>query len=104
MFSKKIKKTIKVDGMHCEHCANKVINALENIEGIEKFVINPKELIKFNNIDIDENLLQKVLHGSGFEVEADEGFIFLNFSNEIAAYGEVTDNYVRIKRVFFEYR
>lgn len=70
MFSKKIKKTIKVDGMHCEHCANKVINALENIEGIEKVKVNlnTKEVLITSSVDIDNNLIKETISKLDYQV------------------------------------
>lgn len=70
MFSKKIKKVIKVDGMHCEHCANKVINALENIEGIEKVKVNlnTKEVLITSNVDIDNNLIKETISKLDYQV------------------------------------
>lgn len=34
---------IKVQGMACEGCENRIQNALKNMEGIEKVVANHKE-------------------------------------------------------------
>lgn len=70
MFSKKIKKVIKVDGMHCEHCANKVINALENIEGIEKVKVNlnTKEVLITSRVDIDNNLIKETISKLDYQV------------------------------------
>lgn len=34
---------LKVQGMACEGCENRIQNALENMEGIEKVVANHKE-------------------------------------------------------------
>lgn len=34
---------LKVQGMACEGCENRIQNALKNIEGIEKVVANHKE-------------------------------------------------------------
>lgn len=70
MFSKKIKKVIKVDGMHCEHCANKVINALENIEGIEKVKVNlnTKEVLITSSVDIDNNLIKETISKLDYQV------------------------------------
>ena len=39
MFSKN-KKTISIEGMHCEHCAKKVENTLSSIEGVNKVKVN----------------------------------------------------------------
>lgn len=48
---------IKVEGMACEGCENRIQNALKNIEGIEKVVANHKEgkvTIIGENVDIDK--------------------------------------------------
>ena len=39
MFNKE-KTIIKIEGMKCQHCAAKVLNALEHIEGVKKVKIN----------------------------------------------------------------
>lgn len=40
MFGKKIKTIIKVDGMSCSHCANKVINTISSIDGVSKVKVD----------------------------------------------------------------
>lgn len=40
MLGKKIKTIIKVDGMSCSHCANKVINAISSIDGVSKVKVD----------------------------------------------------------------
>ena len=40
MFGKKVKTIIKVDGMSCSHCANKVVNAISNIDGVSKVKVD----------------------------------------------------------------
>ena len=54
MFGKKISKTLFIEGMHCDGCAKRVINALNalkevkevqvNLEGKRAFVMLKKEL------------------------------------------------------------
>lgn len=43
MFGKKIKTTIKIEGMSCEHCANKVKTTLEKIENKSKITYPKKK-------------------------------------------------------------
>lgn len=42
MFNKKIKTIIKVEGMSCNHCANKVITSLEELEEVSKVKVDLK--------------------------------------------------------------
>lgn len=60
---------IKVQGMACEGCENRIQNALKNIEGIEKVVANHKEgtvIVKANEIDIDK--VKERIEDLGFTV------------------------------------
>lgn len=45
MFNKKIKTIIKVEGMSCNHCADKVTKALESLDDIKKVKVNLKNNI-----------------------------------------------------------
>jgi Cu2+-exporting ATPase len=38
-----IKKTVKIEGMMCEHCAAAVKNALEELDGIESAEVSVKD-------------------------------------------------------------
>lgn len=42
MFNKKIKTIIKVEGMSCNHCADKVTKALESLDDVRKVKVNLK--------------------------------------------------------------
>lgn len=42
MFNKKIKTIIKVEGMSCNRCANKVITSLEELEEVSKVKVDLK--------------------------------------------------------------
>lgn len=71
MFGKKDqKKTIKIEGMHCEHCAKKVEGALCNLENVKKAKVNLKKnqaeitLTK----DIDNDLITKTIEEIDFKV------------------------------------
>lgn len=60
---------IKVQGMACEGCENRIQNALKNMEGIEKVVANHKEgtvIVKANEIDIDK--VKERIEDLGFTV------------------------------------
>ena len=57
MFGHKNKVIIKVDGMHCEHCAKKVSDAIVKVDGNYKVKVNLKSgevtITSKNAIDID---------------------------------------------------
>lgn len=60
MFSKSNKKTISIEGMHCEHCAKKVESTLKSIEGVDKVKVNlsKKEAIITSKVEIDNQAIQ----------------------------------------------
>ena len=38
-----MKKVITIEGMHCDHCAQKVTSSLEQIDGIKKVKVHLKK-------------------------------------------------------------
>jgi len=62
--------TIKVKGMVCNGCENRVQNALKTIDGIEEVQADyKKELVTIKtNIEIDKNVIYEKLEDLGFEV------------------------------------
>ena len=56
MFTKNNKKTISIEGMHCEHCAKKVEETLKNIPNVNKVKVNlsKKEAIIISKSIIDD--------------------------------------------------
>ena len=60
---------LKVEGMMCEGCENRIQNSLENIEGIKNVVANHKEktvTIFGKNVDIDK--VKEKIEDIGFYV------------------------------------
>lgn len=62
---------LKVEGMVCNGCENRVQNALKTIEGVENVVADHtagtvKVSIKEN---VDENVLKEKIEDIGFEVK-----------------------------------
>lgn len=70
MFSKKIKKVIHIEGMHCNHCAMKVKEVLTSIEGVTQVKVNldKKEAILTSTQDIPNNLIKDSISNLDFEV------------------------------------
>ena len=56
-------KIIKINGMSCEHCANKVKNALMNIDDVKGVKVNlsKKEAIISSNNKLDKDLIKKLI-------------------------------------------
>ncbi len=62
--------SIKVKGMVCNGCENRVQNALKTLEGIEEVYADyKKELVTIKiNSEIDKNVIYEKLEDLGFEV------------------------------------
>lgn len=69
-----MKKTIYIEGMKCENCANKVKNSLEEIEGVISCTIKLKakkavvELDKDISNNISDNLLKEAVEKNDYTV------------------------------------
>lgn len=60
-----------VEGMMCNGCENRVQNALQTIEGVEKVVANHVDgtvTVTLNN-DIDKSVIKDKLEDLGYEVK-----------------------------------
>lgn len=70
MFSKKIKKVINIEGMHCNHCAMSVTNALESIEGVSKVKVDldKKQATITSSVEIDDKLIKEKIEELDFKV------------------------------------
>ena len=63
------RKTLKISGMHCEHCANTVTNALNGLDGISAKVNlkdNSAEVSYDREIDLAD--LKNAVKNAGYEV------------------------------------
>lgn len=62
---------IKVEGMVCGGCENRVVNALKTIDGIENVVANHKTgIVTVNsNDEVSENAMKEKIEDIGFEVK-----------------------------------
>lgn len=70
MFGKKIKKTIKVDGMHCGHCTAKVEAAIGAIDGVKsvKADFTDGTVVIVSKEDINPDLISSAVENAGFKV------------------------------------
>ena len=62
---------LKVEGMMCNGCENRVKNSVGNIEGVEKVEASHETgLVKvFLNKDVDENVIKETIEDIGYEVK-----------------------------------
>lgn len=51
-----MKKTLKVDGMMCEHCVKRVTNALQDVAGVKKAQVNLKKKTAVVTLDEEVNI------------------------------------------------
>ncbi len=63
--------TIKVAGMHCEGCSNRIKNSLESIEGVEVIDANHETgLVKVTlSKDIPMETITSQIEDIGFDIE-----------------------------------
>ena len=62
--------TLKITGMHCQNCVNKVTNAINSIEGASaKVDLDLQEAVISYDRPIDKKELYQVIEKSGYHVE-----------------------------------
>ena len=64
---------IKVEGMVCNGCENRVQNALKTIKGVENVIANHTNgtVTVTSNNEVEENTLKEKIEDIGFEVKED---------------------------------
>ena len=68
---KKMKKTILIEGMQCNHCKMTVEKALSTIDGVSKVEVNleDKYAVIESNQEIENSKIKEVIAEAGFEVK-----------------------------------
>ena len=69
LFQKKKQVVVKIEGMHCNHCKQKVTSALNNLEGVSTDVDlkNNCAVISYDR-EIDEEIIKNTLKNAGYSV------------------------------------
>lgn len=64
---------IKVEGMVCNGCENRVKNALTTIEGVENVIANHNKgtVTVISKDEVSENVMKEKIEDIGFEVKED---------------------------------
>ena len=70
MFSKKNKTIIKIEGISCEHCANKVKNAFMNLDGIKGVKVNlsKKEAIISSSNKLEKDMIKNIIKNLNYKL------------------------------------
>lgn len=71
MFNKKIETIIKVEGMSCNHCADKVTKALESLDGIRKVKVNLKNnsVTILSDKELNIKVVESTINSLGYKYE-----------------------------------
>lgn len=70
MFSKKIKKVIKIEGMMCNHCKSKVEESLSTLAGVTKAKADLKEKTAtiYSSKSINNDDIKKVIGNLDYKI------------------------------------
>ena len=64
-------KIVQISGMTCEHCVNRVMRALNKIDGVSANVsLKGKRAVVSYDREIDVNVLKKAVEDAGYTVES----------------------------------
>ena len=70
IFGSKNKTTLHLEGMSCGHCAMKVTQALQGVEGVKSADVNlekKKVEIEFKNAKVDDGILIAAVEKAGYK-------------------------------------
>ena len=68
---KKIRKTIGIEGMHCEGCVNRVTNVLSSIPGVKKCDVSleDKKADLILSKEVDDSVFRERIESIGFQMK-----------------------------------
>ena len=62
-------KTVHIEGMTCDHCAGRIHNALNSVDGINAKVIRSKDIARLKlGRQIDDEKIREVISDLGYKV------------------------------------
>ena len=70
MFSKKIKTIVKIEGMSCEHCANKVKDTFLSVNNVKSVKVNlsKKEAIILSSNKLDKDMIKNLIENLDYKL------------------------------------
>lgn len=63
-----MKKIIVINNMKCEHCASKVEDSLNALEGVKKAKVNLAKKSAVVNTEVSDEILKQAVTDAGYEV------------------------------------
>ena len=63
---------LKIEGMHCTGCSNRLEKVLNTTDGVEKAIVSFEEkqaIITYNESQIDLTQIKEAIEGAGFKGE-----------------------------------
>ena len=62
---------LKIEGMHCEHCAQNVTEAINKIQGVSAkvFLKEKKAVVSYEN-EVKDETLKRAVEGAGYKVRS----------------------------------
>lgn len=64
-----MKKTIRIEGMSCEHCVNSVTTTLNEIKGISSVVVSLDEKTAVIQAEgVEDSIIKQAIDDIGFDV------------------------------------
>jgi len=80
------------------------LEEIKTIDDVEKNLINPLEMIDFEQIVINDDEYKKILNGMAIENKSDKindnNFVILIYNNEISAIAQANGRHIKVKKVF----
>ena len=64
----KYRKTFRVEGMHCEHCRNRVMEAINDIDGVSGVVnLKKAEVVVSYAMDVPDEVIRAKIESAGYK-------------------------------------
>ena len=65
------KKVLKIEGMHCDHCAKQVMDAINKIDGVSaKVDLQSQTATIFYDREINDNELYQAVKSAGYHIQS----------------------------------
>ncbi len=65
------KKLLKIEGMHCDHCAKQVMDAINKIDGVSaKVDLQSQTATIFYDREINDNELYQAVESAGYHIQS----------------------------------
>ena len=76
------------------------LDTLETVEQVRQNLIYPLEYLNYPKYELNKTEKEKVSHGMGLEITAQDGVVVLTHQNEFIAVAKVENNKAKMQKVF----